>query len=208
MTTGGVHAVDGSLDESHYAFQGRDCGTDIYSLISLCHSILRRRKQTVAIAEAVTGGMLSNLWSNEPDIATVFSGSVVVWGEKAMASLLDIPEIFLQNFNWASREVAGAMAQGLRRRLFSDFSIAVVGIGSRAGSSPSQPVGLVWVAIHTPTREIVQRLDFSSYATQRNLIYERACYAVCKIFLQVIFEEDFAEEGSPALDPMPIRGII
>jgi nicotinamide-nucleotide amidase len=194
MDPSSVHAIDGSPDESHYAFQGREGGEDVHSLISLCQAVLRRRRQTIAFAESVSGGMLADLWSGEPDGGQVFFGGVVATGGRALVELLDIPEVFLQNFSAASREVAQAMAAGLWRRLDVDFTVALAGVAERGHGSPARPAGLVWLAIRTPTREIVQRLDFSSCAAQRHLIRERACYAACKIFLQVLFEEEVGQE--------------
>ncbi|MDR2576713.1 MAG: CinA family protein [Puniceicoccales bacterium] len=202
----GVNAIDGSFTEAHYAFQGGR--EDIYSLISMSCAILRRRRQLIAIAESMTGGMLANLWFNEPDVASVFAGATITVGEKSLSTLLDVPEVLLENFTIASGEVARAMVEGIGSRLGSHFSIGIVGVDSRYHSSASQPVGLVWVAFKTPTRLLVQRLDFSSYAYQRTLISERACYAACKIFLQILFEEKVPEMPESHVDDFLPFGVV
>jgi PncC family amidohydrolase len=195
MEAGHVRSIDGSPDESHYSFRPREDGGDVCALIQLAFSILLRRQQTLAFAESLTGGMLADLWVNEPGVSAVFSGALVAYGDRAKIDLLEIPEIFLQNFGAVSGEVAQAMAEGAWRKFGSDFSVALTGIAGPAGGSPSLPVGTVWLGIRTPTRSLVQRLDFSGYATQRNLIREKACYAARKIFVQVLFEEKTAARG-------------
>jgi nicotinamide-nucleotide amidase len=196
MEANHVRSIDGSPDESHYQFRGRE--SDVYSLIQLASSLLLRRRQTVSFAESLTGGMLASLWVNEPGISEVFLGSLVAYADSTKETFLEIPEVFLQNFGPVSAEVAQAMAEGAWRRFNSDFSIALTGIAGPGGGTPSKPVGLVWLGIRTPTRSIVQHLDFFDYAAQRNLIREKACYAAMKVFVQILFEEKLpATELSP-----------
>jgi nicotinamide-nucleotide amidase len=198
MDFSGVGSIDWLPDESHYVFQGREGGEDVHSLITLCYASLRRRNQYIAFVETLTGGMLSDMWSGEGDLSRFFLGSTVAFGDRALVELLGISEIFLQNFGIVSRETALAMADGLWQRLGADFVVAV------AGDLESHSSGMVWLAIRTPSRKIVQRLDFSSCATQRNLVRERACYGAVKILLQVLFEEDVGEKP-PA--PAKIAGM-
>jgi nicotinamide mononucleotide (NMN) deamidase PncC len=176
----GIVSIDGSPDEARYSFQGGGSG-DVFSLIAMAVSILLRRGQTISFAESVTGGMFSDLWHGEADVGRVLRGTVVVSGDESVWSILCISEIFLGNFGHCSREVAIAMADGIRKLLNSDFSIAI------AAKDCSDRA--VYLSIRTPTREIVQRIDLSHATANRELMRERACYAACKIFLQVLFEE-------------------
>jgi nicotinamide mononucleotide (NMN) deamidase PncC len=144
-------------------------------------SILLRRKQSIAFAESFTGGMLSDLWHGEVDVAGTLRGAIVIAGGEAAWESIGISEVFLCNFGHCSREVAVAMADGVRKMFSSDFSIAIAakGCDDRA----------VYLAVRTPTREIVQRIGLSQSASNRALMREKACYAACKIFLQILFEE-------------------
>ncbi|MDR2664259.1 MAG: CinA family protein [Puniceicoccales bacterium] len=184
MDRSGIRAIDGSPDGARYTFQG-GAGENVASLIAMCVAILLRRGQTVAFAEALTGGMLANLWHGEADVDRALDGGLVIGGERSFWPLLGISDVFLENFGPHSREVALAVANGVRELLDSDFSIAVA--GTPAGW-PARGDGAFWLAIRTPTREIIQRIDLT--ANGRDILRERACYAACKIFLQVLFEED------------------
>ena len=174
----GIVSIDGSPDEAHYSFQGSGNG-GISSLIAMAVSILLRRGQSISFAESFTGGMLSDLWHGEGDVGRVLLGTVVISGVNASWSALEISEIFLGNFGQCSGEVAVAMANGVREVFLSDFSIAIAGGCGR----------MAYVSIRTPTRKIVQRVDLSQASSSRELMRERACYAACKIFFQVLFEE-------------------
>jgi PncC family amidohydrolase len=179
----GIQSIDGSPDESHYAFHGPV--ENVSSLIAMCISILVRRGQTVSFAESFTGGMLSDLWHGEMDCRRALRGTVAVSGEDASWSIVGISEIFLGNFGCCSREVAAAMANGVRDAFASDFSLAIAG-----NNFDGRGVRSAYLVIRTPTREVVQSLNFdANHASGRTLMRETACYASCKILLQVLFEE-------------------
>ncbi|MDR3117623.1 MAG: nicotinamide-nucleotide amidohydrolase family protein [Puniceicoccales bacterium] len=198
MDAGAIRSIDGSPDDSHYVFQASE--GNVHSLISLAVDILRRRRQSISFAESVTGGMLADLWVAEPGVSDVFPGAVVAYGDLAKETFLAIPKVYLQNFGAVSREVALAMAEEVRQRLATDFSIALTGIAGPGGGSSAWPIGTIWVAMRTPTRKILQKVFFPDYAGQRNLIREKACYAACKIFIQVLFEEEM-----PSREALPFH---
>jgi nicotinamide mononucleotide (NMN) deamidase PncC len=187
MDRGGIGAIDGSPDRAHYTFQG-GAGENVASLVAMGVAILLRRGQTVAFAETLTGGMLSNLWHGEAEVDRILNGALVFSSvESSLWPLLGVTGVFLENFGISSREVALAAAEGVRELMRSDFSIAMGGMTDRRLARGDCAF---WLAIRTPTRKIVQRIDAS--ATGRDLLRERACYAACKVFLQVLFEEDVA----------------
>ncbi|MDR0678785.1 MAG: CinA family protein [Puniceicoccales bacterium] len=184
MNQGGIRAIDGSPDGAHYTFQG-GAGENVASLVAMCVAILLRRGQTVAFVEVLTGGMLSNLWHCEADVDRILDGTLVISGGETLWPLLGITEVFLENFGASSREVALAIAEGIRELTGSNFSIAVGGVADRRFARGNCTF---WLAVRTPIRKIVQKIDVD--ATGRDLLRERACYAVCKIFLQILFEEE------------------
>ncbi len=94
----------------------------------LQHAVIRmlaQRKQTLAIAEWGTGGLVSNWLSEVGDAANVFLGSFVVRGETALTESLAVPQHVLEQHSAASREVASAMAAACRERFRADFGLAI-----------------------------------------------------------------------------------
>jgi len=70
--------------------------------------------------------------------------------------------------------VAEAMATGVRRRLGSDWSLALTGIAGPTGGSDAKPVGLVYIALAGPAGAAVHRHVFPG---DRPIIRHRAATA-------------------------------
>jgi nicotinamide-nucleotide amidase len=58
-----------------------------------------------------------------------------------------VPPELIARHGAVSREVAEALAAGIRRRAGSTFGLGVTGIAGPAGGSEAKPVGLVYIAI-------------------------------------------------------------
>ena len=63
-----------------------------------------------------------------------------------------LPDSLIAEHGAVSREVAEAMARGVRDRLGVDVGIAVTGVAGPDGGTPEKPVGLVHYAVVDPRR--------------------------------------------------------
>ena len=112
---------------------------------------LARRGQTVALAESCTGGLLSDAIVSVPGASRVFREGVVAYADSVKTSRLGVDADLLHRHGAVSREVAMAMASGLRVRSGADWALATTGVAGPGGGTPNKPVGLVWVALAGPT---------------------------------------------------------
>ena len=87
-----------------------------------------------------------------------------------------------------SEEVVRVMAESVRKRLNTDFSIATSGIAGPSGGSAEKPVGTVWIAVATPTRLTTKEFHFGKH-TGRKQIIERAAHAALNM-LRIEIEKD------------------
>jgi PncC family amidohydrolase len=117
---------------------------------------------TVAVAESCTGGLLGGAITSIPGSSRYFTGGVLAYGNSAKISVLAVPPDLIAARGAVSREVALAMAEGVRSLFQADLAIAVTGVAGPGGGSRGKPVGTVWVAIVAPGRvRYAHRFRFS-----------------------------------------------
>lgn len=110
---------------------------------------LTEQKRSLSTAESCTGGTVAQRISSIPGSSVVFQGSVVAYSNEVKKNLLGVDPQLLEAHGAVSREVAEAMATGVRGKLQTDYSIATTGIAGPGGGTDEKPVGLVWIAIAT-----------------------------------------------------------
>jgi len=144
------------------------------TLGSVVGDMLRRASQSVSTAESCTGGMLGAMITAVPGSSDYYLGGFVCYADRAKVQLLDVPAGLLERHGAVSEQVAAAMAEGCRRRLASDWSVATTGIAGPTGGSKLKPVGLVYIAVGGPGGTEVHRHIFSG---DRDTVRMRSCLA-------------------------------
>jgi nicotinamide-nucleotide amidase len=109
--------------------------------------LLRERGLTLGIAESCTGGLASELITNVPGASRVFLGGAVVYQNEVKTELLGVEAKLIFDHGAVSKEVAIAMAEGVRARLKTSVGLAFTGIAGPDGGTPTKPVGLVHIAV-------------------------------------------------------------
>ncbi len=122
------------------------CSQNLQSVIEK----LRSRKQTVGFGESCTGGLLSATLTTVAGVSDIFLGSVVSYAYQAKVDLLDVSWDTLKQEGAVSENVARQMAQGVRKKLKCDWSVAVTGIAGPTGGTEEKPVGTVWFSVSGP----------------------------------------------------------
>jgi nicotinamide-nucleotide amidase len=139
------------LDAMESAFRevlGDDvAAVDVDDLPEVVLDGLRRRQQTLAVAESCTGGLLSAHITDVPGASEVFLGGVVSYSNEAKEHLIDVPHEVLLDHGAVSEEVARAMAEGVRARFGSDWGAGITGIAGPTGGTEEKPLGLVHWAV-------------------------------------------------------------
>ncbi len=107
--------------------------------------LLMERKLTVAVAESCTGGHIANLITNISGSSNYFERGVVAYSNPSKIETLGVPEGLIEQHGAVSREVAEAMAAGVRRIARTDIGISTTGIAGPTGGTPAKPVGLIWI---------------------------------------------------------------
>ena len=102
---------------------------------------------TVAVAESLTGGLVTSALVGVPGASAVVRGGVVAYMTDLKTSLLGVDADLLARVGAVDLDVAAAMAGGVAERLGATYGLATTGV---AGPDPQDghPVGEVWVAVH------------------------------------------------------------
>jgi nicotinamide-nucleotide amidase len=137
-------------------------GVDDDSLASVVLAALRRRGESVAVAESCTGGGLGAALAAVPGASDVFVGGVIAYANSVKQALLGVPAALLEQHGAVSDPVAVAMAEGARRATGATWGIAVTGIAGPGGGSEAKPVVLVHIAIAGPGVSSSEAVRFGS----------------------------------------------
>lgn len=128
------------------------------------HTLLALLKggKTVAVAESLTGGMVTAALVDEPGASAVLLEGVVAYSNAAKTRILGVPEALIQAHGAVSQEVAAAMAQGIRLASGADFGLSTTGIAGPGGGSDEKPLGLTYVALASAQGTRVKRLTLGN----------------------------------------------
>jgi nicotinamide-nucleotide amidase len=120
------------------------------------HRLVERR-ETMATAESLTGGLVAATVVEIPGVSAVYRGGLVVYATDLKHALAGVPADLLAERGPVDPDVALALAAGARERCGADWGVATTGV---AGPEPQdgKPVGLVYVAVAGPFGATVREL--------------------------------------------------
>ncbi len=123
--------------------------------------LLQETGKTIAVAESCTGGKVSEMITSVPGSSRYFVGGWVTYSNEAKQHWLGVPMDLLSKYGAVSREVARAMAECARIRSGADLSVAITGIAGPSGATLQKPIGLVFIAVATHEKTIVEQHLFT-----------------------------------------------
>jgi len=158
-------------------------GSDLESVVG---RMLTARKETVAVAESCSGGLLSRRLTRIPGSSAYFLEGFITYTNHAKVVRLGVPAGTIENHGAVSAETAAAMAEGVRRTAGSDYGLAVTGIAGPSGGTAEKPVGLVYCAVAGPTGTRVER---SIFWGDRIRVQEQASQKTLDMLRRLLDEE-------------------
>jgi nicotinamide-nucleotide amidase len=151
---------------------------DAARLSSRIVELLTVSRQTIAVAESLTGGLLVAELIRTPGASAVVLGGVVAYNTELKHTLLGVSAEVLAIHGAVHPDVAAQMAVGVRNRMSVAGQPAHVGISTTgvAGPDPQdgQAVGTVYLgfAIGTVVRTRHLQLSGSREAIRAAVVYE------------------------------------
>lgn len=108
--------------------------------------LLKNNKQTIAVAESVTGGLIASRLTSVPGSSDYFIGGLVCYHTRIKVVQLGIAASLINQHGLVSKETAVAMAEEIRKRFNTDIGLASTGSAGPAPVPPA-PVGRVYIAL-------------------------------------------------------------
>lgn len=124
-------------------------------------SELIKQKKKISTAESCTGGLIAHYLTNISGSSNFFDRSIVAYSNIAKIDLLNVSKDLLEKHGAVSKEVAYAMAEGIRKQSNVDIGLSTTGIAGPTGGNVEKPVGLVYIAISTSEKTNVKKFKFS-----------------------------------------------
>ncbi|MHA3683954.1 CinA family protein [Leucobacter sp. HY1908] len=135
----------------------------------LAHTIVARARMIgarIAVAESLSGGLVTDAIVSVPGASSVFSGGIVAYDTELKHTLLGVEAALLREAGPVDERVAQQMARGVRSACAVDGNPALVGVATTGVAGPDadwatgQPPGTVWIGVSSPASERAELFMF------------------------------------------------
>jgi nicotinamide-nucleotide amidase len=135
-------------------------GTDDETMESVVLELCRKRGNTLAVAESVTGGLVGARLTGIAGASDVFRGDVVSYATEVKHQLLGVGDGPV-----VSESAARQMAHGVRDRLGADIGLSLTGVAGPA-EQDDQPAGTLYVGMVGPGFDEVRHVRLPGHREQ------------------------------------------
>ncbi|MBR4802972.1 MAG: CinA family nicotinamide mononucleotide deamidase-related protein [Bacteroidales bacterium] len=145
--------------------------------------LLLERGATISTAESCTGGYVAHLLTGIAGSSRYFWGSVVSYDNSVKINTLGVSPNTVKKHGVVSSQCVKEMAEGVRKKLGTTYSIATSGIAGPGGGTPSKPVGTLWMAASGPKGTVTATMVSKS---TRKINIERFAASALDLFRRSI----------------------
>jgi PncC family amidohydrolase len=131
--------------------------------------LLMARRQTLAVAESSTGGLISAALLAVPGASAFYLGGGVVYTPRARHRLLDLKREDVRGLKSASEPYAALLAETVRRRFSASWGIAETGASGPTGNPYGDAAGHCCFAVAGATT-VARTLETGQTARWDNML--------------------------------------
>ena len=128
---------------------------DLVAIAEKIAAKLIERKQTIAIAESSTGGLISASLLAVPGASAYFLGGGVIYTRDARRILMDIPDQAMKGIRSASEPYATLLANQIRQRFSTDWGLSETGATGPTGNRYGDAAGHSCMAVAGPGSQAI-----------------------------------------------------
>jgi len=122
----------------------------MHTLLPLAEQVailLKRRRETIAVSESSTGGLISAALLAVPGASAYFLGGAVVYTRKARELLMQLPREAVAGMRSASEPYALLLARTASQRFSASWGLAETGAAGPTGNPYGDSAGHSCIAI-------------------------------------------------------------
>ena len=120
---------------------------DLLPLAEKIGAKLKARKETIAIAESSSGGLIAAALLSVPGASAYFLGGIVTYTRKSMQELVGLNEESFKGMRGLTEPTALILARGARERLGATWGISEIGAAGPTGSRYGDAAGTTAIAV-------------------------------------------------------------
>jgi nicotinamide-nucleotide amidase len=148
------------------------------ALLPTAETIAQRliaRRETIAVAESSTGGLIAAALLAVPGASAYFLGGAVVYTKSSRAALLGIGDAEMQGLRAATEAYALLIARRVRERHGAIWGVGETGATGPSGNRYGDPAGHTCIAVSGPAeRAITLRTGGSERLANMDAFAKRA----------------------------------
>lgn len=161
-------------------------GEEDDSLQKVVGLLLKGKDKTISTAESCTGGYIAHLITSVAGSSAYYQGSVISYANNIKMNELGVSPETLKTVGAVSEDCVKQMAEGIRKKFNTDYSISTSGIAGPDGGSAEKPVGTVWIAVSSKTQTIAQQYNMGD---NRERTIHRTALQGLDMLRQMLLEE-------------------
>jgi PncC family amidohydrolase len=123
---------------------------------------LKARRETIAVAESSTGGLISAALLAVPGASAYFLGGAVAYTRQAKITLLGLDDAALAQFRPATEGHALKLAHSVRARFTATWGLGETGATGPSGNRYGDPAGHTCIAVAAAALERAITLETGS----------------------------------------------
>jgi nicotinamide-nucleotide amidase len=128
---------------------------DLVAIAEKIAAHLIERRQTIAVAESSTGGLISAALLAVPGASAYFLGGGVIYTRDARRILMDIPDEAMKGIRSASEPYAELLASQIRQRFSTDWGLSETGATGPTGNRYGDAAGHSCMAVAGPQPQVI-----------------------------------------------------
>jgi nicotinamide-nucleotide amidase len=129
--------------------------------------------------------LIANKMTNVAGSSNYLERAVVTYSNESKIDLLNVSKELFTKVGAVSREVAEAMAKGIRKMSGTDIGVSTTGIAGPAGGTSEKPIGLVWIGYSDKDSTFAMKFNFGD---GRIRVKERASQAAMDLVRRKILK--------------------